>query len=175
MVAVIDCNNDDAFIFEVGGAVFTSSDTTVVTTNGYTATFVGAGEATITADWDAFTVTQHCFLSAEGECVDGSCEFTQRNNPGQTIITARPRIDSLTPARGLIGSSLHVIIHGQGFQLNPTINAGDGISATVNFGNSTNFQIDATFANTAKENCPPAHTAILLRKIKPTRKPRLTR
>ncbi len=64
-------------------------------------------------------------------------------------IVITPRISSLSPARGLIGSSVHVIIQGSGFQFNPTVNAGNGSSVTVNYGNSSFYQIDATFAISA--------------------------
>jgi IPT/TIG domain len=74
------------------------------------------------------------------------CRFAQDEVTINQPITVTPRISSLSPARGLIGSSVHVIIQGRGFQFNPTVNAGNGISVTVNFGNSSNFQIDATFA-----------------------------
>ncbi len=103
------------------------------------------------------TVGSECQASGTGMDV-GSTFFrgTAPDMPGpfcneRTLTTScnvfvRPRINSLAPARGLIGNTTHVIIQGQGFQFAPTVNAGDGISVTINFGNSSNFQLDADFA-----------------------------
>jgi hypothetical protein len=68
-----DCNGDNQFTFGPNNPQFFSSNPDVVMINGNTATVVGGGDTDITADWEAFAITQHCFLSAEGECIDGTC------------------------------------------------------------------------------------------------------
>ena len=71
-----DCNQQVIYTYNVGvtqNLQYSSSDTNVVTIDGDTATLVGPGTADITASWDALTMTTHCFLSAEGECVDATC------------------------------------------------------------------------------------------------------
>jgi hypothetical protein len=62
---------------------------------------------------------------------------------GQALVTVTPGISSISPAQGLIGSSLTVTINGGGFGTSPTVNGGSGISVTVN--SATDSQINATF------------------------------
>ena len=72
----IDCNEQVTCTYSVGsgqGLYYSSSDESVVTISGNTATLLDGGSANIRANWDAFTVQTHCFLSAEGECVDATC------------------------------------------------------------------------------------------------------
>jgi hypothetical protein len=60
-------------------------------------------------------------------------------------IVVKPKINSITPARGLIGTAVPVTISGQGFGITPTVNAGTGISANVNIAQSSFYQVVATF------------------------------
>jgi|GEM_PF-1362957 len=79
-----DCNGQNSFTFTVGspqGLQYSSSNENVITISGDTATLVGPGAAEVTADWDALYMTQHCFLSAEGECVDATCTSRPVNSP----------------------------------------------------------------------------------------------
>ena len=59
--------------------------------------------------------------------------------PGES----KPRIDSIAPARGLIGNTTSVTIGGRGFGLNPTVSAGTGI--TVSITSASDVQIRADF------------------------------
>ena len=80
----VDCNQQVVYTYNVGptqGLQYSSSDSTVVTINNGTATLVGFGQAEITASWDTFNVTQHCFYSAEGDCVDATCNSRPVPNP----------------------------------------------------------------------------------------------
>ena len=80
----VDCNQQVVYTYNVGstqGLQYSSSDSNVVTISDGTAAIVGIGHADITADWDAFQVTQHCFYSAEGDCVDATCNSNTVPNP----------------------------------------------------------------------------------------------
>src|SRR5205823_6652062 len=85
----IDCNGHVVYTYSVGGTQnlqYLSDDESVATVSGDTVSFVGAGEANISSNWDALYMTQHCFLSAEGECVDATCTSSQANNPLADIL-----------------------------------------------------------------------------------------
>jgi len=76
-----DCNQANQFIYEIYNAIFSSSDTDVVTIDGYTATLVGPGTANISASWDTNTVEQQCTLASDGECIDARCPTNAVSTP----------------------------------------------------------------------------------------------
>jgi len=52
--------------------------------------------AEVAASWDALFMTQHCFLSAEGECVDETCAQRARSkasNCYSSAFTPRPPLN----------------------------------------------------------------------------------
>jgi hypothetical protein len=65
-------------------------------------------------------------------------------------VTVKPTITSITPSRALIGGTTVVVINGSGLGNNPTVNAGAGITVTVNSSSdtqiSTQFNISASAA-----------------------------
>jgi hypothetical protein len=71
-----------------------------------------------------------------GEC-NGQTEFSS------CTIIGRPRVDSVTPPRGLIGNFIAVEIEGKGFGSSPSVSAGTGIGVTVT--EATDERIEATF------------------------------
>jgi hypothetical protein len=75
-----DCSGAIAFTYSVS-ADFASTDESVVTVSGSTATLVDAGSASITASWDASFMHTHCFFTAEGDCNDARCDLSQVVNP----------------------------------------------------------------------------------------------
>jgi len=60
-----------------------------------------------------------------------------------TFVVEVPTVTSITPSRGLIGSTTAVTINGSVFGTNPTVQAGSGI--TVNINSASNTQISANF------------------------------
>jgi len=94
----IDCNGQNTFTFDVGpseGLQYFSSNESVVTVSGNTATLVGAGSADITANWDALNVTTHCFFTAEGDCNEARCDTSQVGNPLADILANVLAVDFL--------------------------------------------------------------------------------
>lgn len=72
----------------------------------------------------------------------GSC--SRLGETRECAVTSKPRIDSISPGRGLIGASTMVTIQGRGFvDGSTTVSAGPGIAVTLNSVSQT--QIVATF------------------------------
>ena len=96
----IDCNGQNTFTFDVGpseGLQYFSSNESVVTVSGNTATLVGAGSASITANWDALNVTTHCFFTAEGDCNEARCDTSPVPNPiVDSTVSVKPTITGPT-------------------------------------------------------------------------------
>jgi len=128
---------------------WSSSDTTIATVNSSgLATAQGGGTAYISASWDITYIYYYqngCFFDPDN-CVGGHCYHTYDTETAYAAFNVRPKINSITPGRGLVGNTIAVSIDGQGFGVFPTVNAGNGITSTVNFANSTSFHIDASFA-----------------------------
>jgi hypothetical protein len=73
------------------------------------------------------------------------CPLKSFSPAGQANVT--PRIDSISPAQGPIGTTVAVTLSGDGFGSTPTVSAGTGISVTVSSHSGT--QIQASFAISA--------------------------
>jgi len=74
-----------------------------------------AGGVLITARWETPTHNE-----LNNECAEGGCETTcipQENPVSSTLqVGVRPKVDGVTPDRGLIGTSNNVTISGRGFR-----------------------------------------------------------
>src|SRR5258708_17778194 len=55
-----------------------------------------------------------------------------------------PQITSILPAKGVVGATTSVTLMGQGFGTSPSVNAGSGITVTIN--SASDMQIQASFA-----------------------------
>jgi len=92
---------------------------------------VGAGTTKVTA------ILAHMVADPFGGCY-------RLGESRDAAVTSKPRIDSIAPARGLIGASTMVTIQGRGFvDGSTTVSAGTGITVTLNSVSET--QIVATF------------------------------
>jgi hypothetical protein len=97
---------------------------------------VGGGSATITGIWDSyFTAGEVCdqWDWASGWCEVPVCTYEQINASGTTSVTVQqpPRIDSLSPARGVEGATTRVTISGSGFNAGASVNPGSGTTASI--------------------------------------------
>lgn len=137
--------------FAVSAVTWTSNDTTVATVDaGGLATAQDAGSTQIHATWEVWV----------GIDVDegGGCIRQQEVADASATCDVRPRIDSLTPARGLIGSMISVTINGRGFRTPSTISfAGGGITAD-GIVVSSSTQLTAEF--TISPNATPGNHAV---------------
>jgi Bacterial Ig-like domain (group 2) len=131
---------------------WSSSDTSVATVNSFgEATAVAAGETTIKGNWEDYRYDMRfapCYYYEEGQtsvnCNDCNNPVTVNPAPSATL-RVRPRITSITPSRGLVGSSIPVTINGRGFRPGQTtVNPGAGITASVSSVSAT--QVQASFA-----------------------------
>ena len=102
------------------------------------ATAIEPGSATITA---SYTDDAPHWSAALQDCID---RYIQRS--ASATATVKPRIDSISPALGAVGSTVSVTLNGNGLSA-ATVSAGSGITVTVS--SSTNTQIQASFAISA--------------------------
>lgn len=128
----------------------TDTETATVNASGQAAA-AGAGETTIRATWTDYRYDVRfapCTYYGEGQtspnCYD--CNYALPVHPSPSaILRVKPHINSITPSRGLIGSTINVTITGRGFRSGQTsVNAGSGISVSV--GTVTATQIQANFS-----------------------------
>ncbi|MEJ2080311.1 MAG: IPT/TIG domain-containing protein [Acidobacteriota bacterium] len=124
--------------FQVWNANWSSTYPSVLHSEGAGSfTGVDAGDADAEARWFACTFT-HSYLI--GICSE-SCAMRAPSSPVGVI----PVISGLSPAKGLVGSSVQVTISGHGFTNNPSVSvAGAGVTASVQSHSSTT--INATFS-----------------------------
>lgn len=138
----IDCYNNLYAEYPVE-ASWTSSDYGVAdmeTSSGGAAAAVGIGKAFITAAWES----ERFFESAGGIC---DSAVIRANETGSMIV--RPKVTSITPSRGGVGSVTRVTIDGSGFSSGATVSAGAGISVSVVSVTSTKIVADFTIAANA--------------------------
>jgi hypothetical protein len=64
-------------------------------------------------------------------------------------VTVAPKIDSISPSRGPVGSVTSVIIYGAGFPQGSTVHAGTGITVTITQFNSSEIHADFNVASSA--------------------------
>ncbi len=138
--------------YQAGLASYTSSDLSVCNPDFSTGTTtgVGPGGAFINGAWMAdkwlFTPTGDCDYTPEEVVREAICDILTR------------RVDSVSPARALIGQPVEVTINGSGFGTGtPTVNAGSGITVSnvqlINTG-----EVRATF--TISTNAPGGNHAV---------------
>ncbi len=146
----IDSNNCGTRSFPVPASWLTwwSSNSTVASVNtgwvGCTspgmATIFGSGPCCGTdINPDADPETDGCFV----------CGPTFPPEEGSADVTVTPRIDSISPSRGLIGTTVSVTINGSEFGTSPTVNAGTGIMVTINSKSDTQIQASFEISATA--------------------------
>lgn len=126
---------------------------------------VGAGETTIKATWTDYRYDTRfvpCWYYEEGQpapnCND--CNNPEGVSPAPTAqLRVRPRITSITPARGLVGSTIPVTINGRGFRPGQTtVSASSGINVNVNSASSTQLQTSFNISADA----PGANHAVMV-------------
>lgn len=71
------------------------------------------------------------------------CRYAQDEYTGSEPTTVVPRIDSISPSRILIGTPVDVVISGSGLGNVTTVNAGSGISVSIN--STSDAEIHARF------------------------------
>lgn len=103
---------------------WSSSDTTVATMSGATATGQGGGTATITA------TVYGCVDYLYGERGQCTCDF-QDYAYGYASLTVTPTISSISPTYATVGSNnVELYIKGNGFGSSPTVNLPSGFTPT---------------------------------------------
>jgi hypothetical protein len=124
-------------------STWTTSNSSVATVSGGTVSYVSAGTANIGIS--SYPLVYYDWFQ---ECICHSHTYTAPDYMTianeQAPVTVRPLINSISPAKGLIGNTVSVTLNGNGFGTTPTVNAGSGITVTVN--SSSNTQITASFA-----------------------------
>ncbi len=132
-------------------ASWSSNNSSVATVSGGQVTPVAGGETTIKASWNSFSsVATQCspgsgILGPPDPIGTSCCRSVTNFRSANAQVRVRPRIDGISPARALIGSTIDVTITGAGFGTNPTVQVGGtGITATRRSANAT--QIVASFA-----------------------------
>lgn len=119
------------------GAFWSSSNPSVCSVNSVgVATAVAVGSASITA---TFSDDKPRWFVADQICNDNYI-----TKSASASVAVKPRIDSVSPTRGAITTTVSVTISGGGFGTSPTVSAGTGITVTIN--SATNTQIQASFA-----------------------------
>ncbi len=117
-----------------------SSNSSVASVDTGFVSCLSAGNATVTGTYQPFLADNLLDQSGPDDC---NCYSVPPNPDTSTNVTVRPVIDSISPARGVIGDSPAITITGRGFGTSPTVNAGQGI--TVNITSSTTGTIHAGF------------------------------
>ena len=117
----------------------------------------------------------HAIATAQGHVITGvapgnTTNFVQamlrfggpaaKNCPEDPIDPTGPAnvMPTISPARGLIGTTINVTITGSGFGSAPTVNAGTGITVTYNSRNDTS--ITASFA--VASNAPAGNNSVVV-------------
>ena len=118
---------------------YTSGNTSVATVQSSGAVnFVGVGSTSITRR--VKYLTPWSYDPDTGEVL--TCRFQFDLLPPCSVSVA-PYVSTITPARGLIGTSVSISIQGNGFASGATVNAGSGITVTIN--SVSISEIQATF------------------------------
>jgi len=123
---------DATYLFESGWSTANPSIATVDTHGLHTGMGVGSTTTLVTSEPIEVQIPHntHCFLE-------------QRSVEGNDNIT--PNIASISPAQGLIGTTVYVTIIGSGFGSSPTVNPGTGIGVTINYVSGDGTEIQANF------------------------------
>jgi hypothetical protein len=148
----IDCHGWPHGPYQVGANFYTIDPSVAFVIYPNYVYLTDGGSTTVIGVWDSYyTAGEDCnqWDWASGWCEQPVCDYQSIPAGGATAVLVAPRITSITPAQGLVGNTIAVSIDGHGFGVFPSVSAGDGITATVNFANSTSFHIDASFAISA--------------------------
>jgi hypothetical protein len=118
---VVNCFNQSTPIFFSNGN-WTSSDSgiAIIGSNG-AAQAMSPGMATITDWW----TNNHWYYSGVNQC-----SLASYPGMGSGDMLVRPRITSISPSLGGVGSTTSVTINGSGFRTGATVNAGVGITVS---------------------------------------------
>jgi hypothetical protein len=133
-----------------GFVIWSSTDTATATVSSSgQVSAVGAGETTIQASWtdyryDLRFVPCSDFGPGAPNCNDCNQPVEVHPSPSATQ-SVRPRITSISPARGVAAGTTSVTITGRGFRTPVSANAGSGITVSNATVNSTT-SITADFA-----------------------------
>jgi hypothetical protein len=134
------------------GLSWSSSNPQVATVDGAgNVTAVSAGTTTISTSGtvDRQTTPVGTFPCGFTGCHESPCGIVAFPVSAQAQVTVKPRIDSISPAKGLIGATISgVTISGRGLN-GATVNAGTGITATVKSSNDTTITVDLAVASNA--------------------------
>jgi len=138
-----DCYGGQFYEYTVIYQTWSSSDTSVAdfyNVNGLVSAF-DVGDVQISATWDAN------YSIDNGS--DGCMDFPMTPAP-VAYMAIGPRITSIAPSRGGVGSTTRVTINGSGFRPNvTTVNAGSGISVSIVSVASTRIIADFAIAANA--------------------------
>jgi len=128
-----------ATFYELTGILsWTSSSPSVATVSGGLVTGASPGTSTITATFNDLR-----YHVGSTTC-DYLCPEIYQNFSGSASGSVKPTITSVSPAQGLIGTTISgITITGAGFGTTPTVNAGTGI--TVTYGSKSDTSITANF------------------------------
>jgi hypothetical protein len=135
-----------------GGLPWSSSNPQVATVDGAgNVTAVSAGTTTISTSGtvDRQTTPVGTFPCGFTGCHESPCGIVAFPVSAQAQVAVKPRIDSISPAKGLIGATTSgVTISGKGLN-GATVNGGTGITATVKSSNDTTLTVDLAVASNA--------------------------
>jgi len=112
----------------MSGGSWSSSNTGIMTVSSGNTQGISTGQVSINDLFNSVLVYQGQFCV--NESMPDNCPTGSAGPSGPGNVT--PRIDALSPSRGLIGTAFDVIILGSGFGSNPVVNAQTGISVTIN-------------------------------------------
>lgn len=126
-----------------GNVNWTSYDNAVASVNSFSGmvTANGIGDTLIEGTWEA-TRWQENLTGTDCELIPEPMTAT-----GEMVV--RPKITSITPARGGVGSTTRVTINGVGFLDAPIVNAGSGIVISIVSFSRTQIVADFAIASNA--------------------------
>lgn len=131
----------NSFLTATSSASWTSSNAAVATVNATgLATGQSGGSATITATYS------DCRWGSAGL---GNCPCYVTTYSANATVNVQPSVTSISPSGGLIGVTTSVTLSGKGFGTSPTVNAGTGITVTVNSASDTSIGASFNVASTA--------------------------
>jgi hypothetical protein len=136
-----DCFGNLMTPFTVGSPTWSSTNSSVASVSGGLATALSVGTTNIGATWTAFLWDMN---------PNNTCTKTTIHPDPTALCDVRPRIDSITPGRGLINSTIGVSIIGAGFAGSSTVSvAGTGVTASVQSSSSTSLSVNLNISANA--------------------------
>jgi len=152
-----DCYGDRYDSIRTFNVSWNSSDSEVTSVNSSgTVTALNGGESDIEAVFSGrYYYTQECVPQYRPEAGDathdiqpnlpgcGACRFDPATQRPRGRLRVKPRITSITPARGLIGTATAVTIRGRSFGSNPSVIIG-GMGVTYSGSGGSTTQLTGT-------------------------------